>query len=406
MSRTPKKIFAQRTQWDLTPNRYSDRLDALRAQGASVLDLTESNPTRCALDVPSDEISRALAGEQNRLYKPSAQGNLEARRAICRYYKEKGLDVRPERVFLTASTSEAYSYLFRLLADPGDRVLFPRPSYPLFSFLGDLNDIDIRQYMLDIRRSWAVDEREFRQNVDDRTKAVVLVNPNNPTGSFIDPRDLDMIDSVCRDHGIPLICDEVFHDYLIEDHAPPSLVNHETVLTFVLGGLSKTLGLPQMKLSWIVVNGPDDLVQEAIRRLEVIADTYLSVNTPVQNAVSVWLQHRQRIQREITTRVRTNYDILTQILATTDGCRALCAQGGWYAVFQVPDALSEEEWILSFLNEDHVAVHPGYFFDFPAEAYMIVSLLPECTTFREAVQRVQRRIDGKMAARPSAAQRY
>ena len=392
--------FSQRTDWSLASNQFSDDLNDLRKGNVPIVDLTESNPTNCGFLYPKNDIIASLAEDTNLCYMPAPRGNLQTREAVCRYYKEKGLYVVPEQIFLTASTSEAYSYLFRLLVDPGEGVLFPCPSYPLFSFLGDLNDVRIDTYPLIYQEQWSIDLQGMRRVICNDTKAVVLVNPNNPTGSFIHREELEEINTLCREQNIALVCDEVFSDFAFDqadDHV--SLVSNDQVLTFVLGGISKMLGLPQMKLSWIIVNGPKDLVNAATDRLEVIADTYLSVNTPTQNAFPLWLSHRKTIQAEINNRIKDNLDFLKQHITKMDACEYLAADGGWYAVVKIPDCLSEEQWVLTFLNKDHVAVHPGYFFDFPQEAYVVVSLLPMSGTFQKGIKRIIKRIESRLLSK-------
>jgi len=390
--------FAQRTEWSLTSNQFSNDLKALRKDNIPLLDLTESNPTNCGFSYLKSGLIASLTEEANLCYAPTPRGNLLAREAICGYYQEKGLKVAPEQIFLTASTSEAYSYLFRLLADPGDQILFPCPSYPLFSFLGDLNDVQVNTYPLVYQKKWNVNFQEMRRVLSPKTKAIVLVNPNNPTGSFIRREELNEMNAICLKHNAALISDEVFSDFTFnqsDDHV--NCVSNDQVLTFVLGGISKTLGLPQMKLSWIIINGPQRLVDASVERLEVIADTYLSVNTPTQNALPRWLQHRTTIQAEINTRIRDNFNYLKEHISEAGGCEVLAVEGGWYSVIKIPDTIDEEQWVLQFLNKDHVAVHPGYFFDFPNEAHIVFSLLPSTSTFSEGIKRIIKRIRGVRA---------
>ena len=385
--------FAQRTNWSLESNRLSIELKSLRERNVGVLDLTESNPTNCGFAYPGPDILRALAIEENLKYAPLPRGNLRVREAICRCYQDQGHVLSPERVFLTASTSEAYSYLLRLLVDPGEAVLFPLPSYPLFSFLGDLNDVRMETYALVHDRHWAVDFDSISGKVTADTKALVLVNPNNPTGSFITLEEKEKINAVCRDNNMAIICDEVFFDFTLEEgREQHSFAGNQSALTFVLGGISKTLGLPQMKLSWIIVAGPEDLAQQAAARLEVIADTYLSVSTPAQNAFLTWIKHKGQLQTEIKKRIRDNYGVLKASLAGTPNCRVLDAQGGWYAVLKILGRLSDEQWAIKFLLEDQVYVHPGYFFDFGFETYIVVSLLPGEDVFREGIRRITNRL--------------
>ncbi|MCK5580735.1 MAG: pyridoxal phosphate-dependent aminotransferase [Candidatus Omnitrophica bacterium] len=380
-------MFAQRTAWQLSSNKITQVLTQLRESGEEILDLTESNPTRCGFSYPSEEIMDALQSPCNLEYRPSSQGLLSAREAVCAYYQRKNVEITPDQVFLTASTSEAYSFLFRLLANPGEEILFPRPGYPLFEFLIDLNDLKWRTFPLVYKEGWHVDLEGLASEVSEQTRAVVLVNPNNPTGSFIDATQRETINKICGGK-IPIICDEVFEDYVFDEGLESfSLVNNQENLTFVLGGLSKTLALPQMKVSWIVVSGPKDDVQESIKRLEIIADTYLSVNTPAQNALPKWLGLRNVIQKDILTRVRQNRDLILGQASSHLSCRVLDAQGGWYVVLKVGQR-DEEQFVLNLLEQDHVFVHPGYFFDFPDEGYIVLSLLPLSDVFEKGVTRI------------------
>lgn len=382
-------MFSNRTNWPLSSNRITQTLERLKKEKVTVIDLTESNPTRCGFACPSDKILQPLASDKNLRYDPQPQGSLEAREAVSRYYREQGHEVTVERIFLTAGTSEAYSYLFRLLADAGQEVLFPRPSYPLFQFLGDLNDVVLNYYPLVYTDHWHIDFAQMEGCIQSATKAVVLVNPNNPTGSFIKKGELSALNRICRTRNIPVISDEVFADFAFPGGKDMvSLVNNDAVLTFVLGGLSKTLALPQMKLSWIIVSGPEELAREACQRLEMIADTYLSVNTPVQNAVAGWLSRREEFQAQIKQRTLKNLRFLGEAVKTTQ-YRLLNPEGGWYAVIRIPsNKISEEEFILQLLEKDHVFVHPGYFFDFDEEGFFVGSLLPELKAFQEGIRRI------------------
>jgi len=382
-------LFARRTNWPLESNKLTVALECLRNEETPILDLTESNPTRCGFSYSDGDILKSLAEGKNLHYTPTPRGDLKAREAVSHYYRERGSPISPEKIFLTASTSEAYSYIFRLLANPSDHVLFPQPSYPLFSFLGNLNDVRMETYPLSYNGKWNIDLKNTRHLFCDDTRAFVLVNPNNPTGSFVRRGELEELNALCRQHNTALICDEVFADFAFNrDQGRVSLVDNNQVLTFVLGGISKTLGLPQMKLSWIVMNGPQDLVKKASLRLEVIADTYLSVNTPAQNAFPLWLSHRKEIQEEINARIRQNYFFLEEQTREARDCELLATEGGWYAVLKIPDTYSEEEWALAFLNRDHVFVHPGYFFDFDEEAFIVVSLLPSDHVFQDGIKRI------------------
>ena len=386
-------MFSKRTNWPLSSNRITQTIDQLKRANVPIIDLTESNPTRCGFAYPSQEILRPFVSDQNLRYDPQPQGSFDARKAVAAYYKERGFVVPVERIFLTAGTSEAYSYLFRLLVDPGESVIFPRPSYPLFQFLGDLNDVILRYYSLVYSDHWHIDLKTLEDAFGPKTKAVVLVNPNNPTGSFVKKNESAALNRICGTKNVPIVCDEVFADFVfpgIEDKA--SLVNNDSVLTFVLGGLSKTLALPQMKLSWIIVGGPGELENAACQRLEIIADTYLSVNAPVQNAVAGWLSRKEEFQGPVKQRTLENLRFLEEAVKTTK-CRLLKPEGGWYAVIRIPPAgTSEEDLILQLLEKDHVFIYPGYFFDFSEEGFLVMSLLPPSDVFKEGIKRVFQKI--------------
>jgi aspartate/methionine/tyrosine aminotransferase len=349
--------FSSRFHWDLRPNRVTELLAAKRSAREEILDLTESNPTNAGLVYPTEEILGAFGNPRNLRYEPSAKGLLAAREAI-------GGD--PDRLLLTASTSEAYSYLFKLLTDPGDEVLVPRPSYPLFEFLATLESVRVVQYPLFYHEGWSIDMHALASAVTDRTRAVVLVNPNNPTGSYLKRGELTELLEICKRHNLAIISDEVFADYAFEPDPErvTTLSAVDEVLTFSMSGLSKVCGLPQLKLGWIYTSGPR--ADEAMTRLELIADTFLSVGTPVQHALPQLLEAGGSVRDQIRARTKAN-------LALLPGC--LHVEGGWYATVRVPRTQSEEEWILHLLREHNVLVQPGYFYDFDSEAFLIVSLL-------------------------------
>lgn len=386
--------FSQRIKWDLDSNRLALLLEQKRRAQARVLDLTQSNPTRAGFRYPEAAILNALGGSGALLYEPSPRGLPVAREAVSAYYRERALAVDPAQVQLTASTSEGYSYLFKLLTDQGQSVLAPQPSYPLFDFLAALEGCELRPYELRYLHptGWEIDFDSLERAIDESTRAVIIVSPNNPTGSFIKKNEVERLNQVCSRHGLALICDEVFGDYPLEsdDRRASSLAANSQVLTFVLSGFSKILALPQMKLGWIVTAGPAAVQAEAIERLDLIADTYLSIGAPVQHAAPEWLKLRSGIQEQILERCLIN----RQSLREAEVCfRLLTVEGGWYAVLEIPRYQPEEEWVLRLLERDDVLVHPGYFFDFPREAYLIVSLLPEPEVFREAVGRIVARIN-------------
>jgi alanine-synthesizing transaminase len=389
-------MFSDRFKWDLEPTRFARSIEEKKRSGARVLDLTESNPTRAGFDYPADEILGALAQAPAMLYEPAPRGLPVAREAVAEYYAERGFDVDPERIHLTASTSEAYSFLFKLLAGRGESVLVPQPSYPLFEFLAALEGVELRPYELHYVHAagWRIDFDSIEKAVAPNTRAIILVSPNNPTGSFTKLVEVEQLNSICARHNLALIADEVFGDYGFADDRgrAGSLVSNDSALTFVMSGLSKILALPQMKLGWIVTNGPAGLREEAIERLDFIADTFLSVSAPVQHSARAWLRLRRSMQAQILDRVRANLGWLRG--ATEESSlRLLSVEGGWYATLELPRQFTEEEWALTLLEKDDVLTHPGYFFDFQREAFLVLSLLPRAEIFREAVSRILARVE-------------
>ena len=408
-------MFAQRTNWRLTPNCLSQAIAEHRQQGRTFLDLTESNPTRCGFTYETQEILQALSDPRSLTYEPDARGLLAARHAVAGYYAERGVTIDPQQIFLTTSTSEAYSYVFRLLADPGDNILAPSPSYPLFDFLSQLNDLDLISYPLVYCDDWQIDLRALESRITARTRAILVVHPNNPTGSLVLQSELDFLIHCCEEHSLALIADEVFADYPASRNtasggetgdAPQSagaphgnddrrVASHaavSNVLTFTLSGLSKICALPQMKLAWIVVNGPADLLRSALARLELIADTYLSVAAPLAHALPKLLEGRHALQSQILKRIRQNLQWLDQQLPADSMIRRLNTAGGWYVVLKLPVIRSDEGWALEFLREDSVLVHPGHFYDFPSDGYIVVSLLPTPENFKLGIDRLIARV--------------
>jgi alanine-synthesizing transaminase len=385
-------MFAERIGYDLSRNRLTQAVEAMRAAREPYIDLTESNPTRAGFHYPSD-LLEPLAQPRALTYDPSPLGILEAREAISREYARQRIDIAPDRIVLTASTSEAYSILFKLLAGAGDEVLVPRPSYPLFDHLTRLDLVVPRPYDLEYHGAWSIDFASIERALSPRTRAVLVVSPNNPTGSFVAETELDRLAALCADRGIAIVADEVFVDYALEpgaaEHAGrASRCGH--ALTFALGGLSKSVGLPQVKLGWVAVGGPDRLTAEALERLELICDTYLSVSTPVQLAAGALVDRGAAVRREIASRVVANYRYLKSAVGRAPACRVLQSGGGWYGVLQVPSLETEEDLAVGLLQTDGVLAHPGYFFDFPRESFVIVSLLPPQPTFADGVDRVLR----------------
>ncbi|MEO8096099.1 MAG: pyridoxal phosphate-dependent aminotransferase [Acidobacteriota bacterium] len=380
-------MFSSRLPWNQLPNALSAALASKRAAGASILDLTESNPTRASLPYPAN-ILDALSDNHGLVYDPNPRGLESARHAVASYYRERGAQIPASRVLLTASTSEAYSYLFQLLANPGDEILSPRPSYPLFEFLAGLSSVTIRQYPLRYDGAWHVDFGALQAAITSRTRAIVTVNPNNPTGSFLKRSELEQLESLASRHNLAVISDEVFRDYSFGPAADrvTTLVGDRRALTFSMSGLSKIAGLPQLKLGWIVASGPGH--EAALEAMDLIADTYLSVSTPVQIALPRLLESGSAIRGALTQRLFSNVESLREILTGSAG-NPLNVEGGWYAVIQVPRTHTEEAWALRLLDEQNVLVQPGFYFDFETEAFLVVSLLTPEATFTAGLRRLR-----------------
>ena len=383
-------MFSERTNWRLSPNRFTQAIAEVRATGATILDLSASNPTRVGLEYDDSAILRALGSPQSLDYDPHAKGLLSGRLAVSTYYREThGIaDIDPDRIVLTTSTSEGYSHVFRLLCNAGDELLVPKPSYPLFDFLADLQDVRLVGYPLIYDHGWQIDFHSMEPAITRKTKGIVLVHPNNPTGSYVHMQELETLNVFCRGHGLALIVDEVFLDYRLDDPASPSFAGNKDVLTFTLSGLSKISALPQMKVGWILTSGPERDVETAVDRLDVIADTYLSMNAPVQWALPVLLQQRHYIQRQLRERIKQNLSELDQQLAAQSSCQRLCVEGGWYAVLRVPVTASDEELAVALVREKSVIVHPGNFYDFPSDGYLVLSLIPRPEEFAAGLGRV------------------
>jgi aspartate/methionine/tyrosine aminotransferase len=379
-------VFSKRLTWGDQTNSLTQLRQQLARTGAQILDLTESNPTHVGLDYPADLLSY-LSDRSALLYDPDPRGLESARQAVRSYYEAHGADVPLDRILLTASTSEAYTYLFKLLADPGDQILVPRPSYPLFEFLAALEAVEVRQYPLRYDGTWHVDFSELEKRITTRTRAIVVVNPNNPTGSLLKRKELERLEILCAERDLALVSDEVFCDYPLDadESSIKTLAGPRKALTFSMSGLSKVIGMPQLKLGWIAVSGPSSV--EACERLEWIADTFLSVATPVQVALPKLLEGGMAVQRQIAARTRGNLQWLQHRLKQTP-LNLLPVEGGWNGVVQVPRTRTEEEWVLDLLRTHHVLVQPGFFYDFESEAFLVVSLLTPAPAFREGVERL------------------
>lgn len=391
-------MFAQRTNWNLSQNRLASALEGTKAVGAAVLDLTASNPTTVGIEYPTEEILKALSQPHSLTYEPVALGLPSAREAVVAYYAELGTLIDRQDVVLTVSTSEAYSYVFRLLCDPGDEVLVPAPSYPLFEFLAEIQDVRLVPYELVYDHGWQIEFESLRKGISKRTKAVMVVHPNNPTGHYCKQWEIDVLNAICSHHELAIVSDEVFLDYSLDAGQRPSFASNRGSLTFTLSGLSKISGLPQMKSSWIVVSGPEKLAREADARLEVIADTYLSPNAPIQWALPTLLDMRHKIQKQLSARVIENLRLLDHLLEAQTSVKRLAFEGGWYAVLRVPVTRSDEELAVELLMKKHVLAHPGHFFNFPGDGYLVVSLITKAEEFREGITRVLEFLgDGKPA---------
>ena len=380
-------MFSSRLRRGFGRNRLSVALEKRRAQGLPVFDLTESNPTRAGFDYPV-VLLEPLAQPQARVYAPNALGLRSAREAVRGDFLRRGVDLPAERIVLTSSTSEAYSLLFKLLGDPGDAVLAPRPSYPLVEHLTDLDGILIEPYALEFHGRWSIDLEGIRHALEapgHKIRAIVLISPNNPTGSVVTAAELEAVAGIAARHQLALIADEVFSDYPIQNSKVRSVLSQSAALTFGLGGLSKSVGLPQVKLGWVGVNGPPALVAEALERLETICDAYLSVSTPVQVAAGDLLRNGAVVRSQIHRRVRQNAAALQRLVATRPECTLFPLEAGWYAVVQIPAVKPEEAFVVDLLERTGVLVHPGYFFDFDREAFLVLSLLPEPELFSSAL---------------------
>jgi len=381
-------MFAGRTNWNLNSNRLSEALAKHRAAGKPLLDLSASNPTECGFEYDRQAILKALSNPESLSYDPDAKGLLSARRAVAEYYSTLEIIVPVEDIILTTSTSEAYSFAFRVLCNPDDELLIPEPSYPLFSFLADIHDVKLVGYPLLYDHGWQIDFHALQQSITARTRGVIVVSPNNPTGHFCKPGEMQKLNEICSPRQLAIIADEVFLDFHLAATRPRSFAANTGCLTFTMSGLSKISGLPQMKAAWLIATGPEESKSEALARLEVIADTFLSMNAPVQRAMPVFLELRHGFQRQVLARVRKNLAELDKQLSAQSSCARLDMEGGWYAVVRVPATRSDEAVAIELLNAQGVYVHPGHFYDFPADGYLIVSLITPERDFNEGIKRL------------------
>lgn len=381
-------MFAKRTNWNFESNRLSAALAAHRGAGKPLIDLTVSNPTECGFHYDEQAILGALGNPAALKYEPNPRGLDVARSAVARYYAERDAIVSNDDIFLTTSTSEAYSYVFRTLCDPDDELLIAEPSYPLFEFLADIQDVRLARYPLVYDYGWQIDLHALEQAITPRTRGVIVVHPNNPTGHFTKPGEMRKLNEICAVRGIGIIADEVFLDFALKPTQITTFAANSEALTFTMSGLSKICGLPQMKAAWLIVGGPAAWKAEALVRLEVIADTYLSMGAPIQWALPRLLEQRHAFQEQSLARVRENLSELDQQLAAQKSCSRLAVEGGWNAVIRLPATRSDEEFALELLATKSVYVHPGHFYDFSSEGMVVVSLITPKNDFSRGLSQL------------------
>jgi alanine-synthesizing transaminase len=388
-------MFASRTNWRLETNRLTRALDAHRKNGRELFDLTVSNPTDCGLAYPREEILAALANPRALEYRPESKGLRAAREAVAEYYRGRArfsgtaAQIDPERILLSSGTSEAYSHIFRLLCEPGDEILVPAPSYPLFEFLADLADVRVISYPLLYDHGWQMDFTSLREALTLRSRAVLVVHPNNPTGSFVKPAEAAELAEICAAREMAIVADEVFLDYAAGAEPARTFAFHDRTLTFTLSGLSKISLLPQMKLAWTIVGGPEVLARAAVDRLEIIADTYLSLSTPVQLALPEFLALRHGLQAQLRQRIAANLAVLDGMLRESKCLARFNCEGGWYAILRAPATETDEDLAVALVERAGVFVHPGHFFNFPQGGFLVLSLITPVDVFREGVQRLK-----------------
>lgn len=385
--------YSHRLSWSCPPNPLIQTIEDRRRKGAKLLDLTISNPTAVFPNYPHSQISNLYGRIESFAYEPEPTGQESARIAIAEYYKRRNLEISPSQLLITASTSEAYASLFKLFCDIDGQVLVPAPSYPLFEYLASFEGVRAVPYRLLYDGSWFIDFASLRERISDKTRAIVTVNPNNPTGSFLKNSEAMALADLAREHALAIISDEVFMDYAFtpDPNRTSSFIGLDATLSFSLNGLSKAAGMPQMKLAWMAINGPEAERALAKQRLELVLDAYLSVSTPVQVALPGLFEIGDEIQHRIGRRTRGNRTRLQELLRDSPA-HPLHLEGGWSAVIQLPNTRSEEEWVIRFLNEYEVVVQPGYFFDMPGEPYIVVSLITPPDDFLEGIKRLHQLI--------------
>ncbi len=386
------EMFANRTNWNLETNRLSAALDAHRKAGKPLLDLTNSNPTECGFHYDEEAILAALKNPAALKYEPNPRGIEVARKAVAEYYAEYAAIVPIGDIFLTTSTSEAYSYVFRTLCNPDDEILIPEPSYPLFEFLADIQDVKLVRYPLVYDYGWQIDFHALEQAITPRTRGVIVVNPNNPTGNYCKPAEMSKLNEICSTRNLAIIADEVFLDFALKEKQHPTFAANSSSLTFTMSGLSKISGLPQMKAAWLAVSGPESYKSQAFERIEVIADTYLSMNAPIQWALPSLLSLRKPFQKQLLARTNENLAELDRQLSAQKSCSRLEVEGGWNAVLRVPATRTDEDLALDLLTQKSVYAHPGHFYDFVSTGHIVVSLIVPTREFKEGIEQLLLRI--------------
>jgi aspartate/methionine/tyrosine aminotransferase len=380
-------MFASRTNWNLKQNRLAEALERHKSSGRKLLDLSASNPTECGFSYDESAILQALSNPASVQYHPDPRGLKLARQAVSDYYASRNERVALEDLLLTTSTSEAYSFVFRLLCNPGDELLIPTPSYPLFDFLADVNDVKLVRYPLFYDHGWHIDLHALKQAITLRTRGIILVHPNNPTGHYTRQDETTLLNQICSAHQMAIIADEVFLDFSLGAEQK-SFASNSAALTFTMSGISKISGLPQMKLAWLAVNGPEQLKRKALARLEMIADTYLSQNAPIQLAAPVFLEQRVAFQQQLMARVRKNLSHLDRELEKEKRVTRLEMEAGWYALLRIPATQSDEQLAIDLLEKHDVYLHPGHFYDFPNDGYLVLSLITPEQDFAEGMRKL------------------
>jgi aspartate/methionine/tyrosine aminotransferase len=389
-------MFSDKINYNTEVNTLSKILLDKKNRGIEVFDLTESNPTKAGFIYNTNEILNSIAKPDSMQYNPDPKGIISARSAVKKYYADMGLSVKEDNIFITSSTSEAYSYIFKLITNPYDKILFPSPGYPLFSFIAEMESVTIKNYKLKYSNDagYRIDFKSLESGISDRTKAIVLVNPNNPTGNYLDKADRAELLNICKSKNLSLICDEVFLDYSFKaDKRNNSTASIDDVLTFTLSGISKICGLPQFKLSWIIISGRSDLCDKARAGLEIISDTFLSVGTPIQLGIEGILKGRNQFIRQVSERTERNYSLLTETFNGSKHTEILPVEGGWYAVIKISDSIDEEKFVCGLLENENVYVHPGYFFDIEIMNCLVISLLTKTEIFKKGIEIIKKQTE-------------